>query len=151
MQIPTFDLDLLIDSYILDRSILHPLSDDLIASRSSPFMALLGNVSPIPITYRRFTAIALLLAKREIALHWGNSVYPTTKAWLHSPTYCDLTSEVYSSLQPPTARPKDIWQPQTIQPHPGPPHLPPLRCLQSCYPQTVPVRTQMHDALRISW
>mgnify|MGYP002804793610 CR=1 FL=1 len=70
-----------------------------IALSPSPLLALLGYVHDIPQPMRRYTAIALLLAKRELAIHWGNRRPPEVDACLHSLTHCNTTSEVYASLQ----------------------------------------------------
>ncbi|KAJ1097579.1 hypothetical protein NDU88_002697 [Pleurodeles waltl] len=74
-------------------------------------IALMGYDENIAKPLRPFTAIALLLARRETALHWGSGTLPIMRLWLQSLKYCDRTSEIYASLQPPTSRPKDIWQP----------------------------------------
>ena len=82
-----------------------------VASDPDPLLALLGYVQDIPKPMCRYTAIALLLAKREVAITWGSKYPPKINAWLRSLTYCDTTSELFASLQPLTSRPRDIWQP----------------------------------------
>lgn len=77
----------------------------------SPLLALLGYVHDLPKSRRRFVAVALLLAKRELALKWTSKKTPTLKAWLLSMTFCNTISDAYAQLQPPASRPVDIWQP----------------------------------------
>ena len=82
-----------------------------VASDPDPLLALLGYVHDIPKPMRRYTAIALLLAKREVAIAWGSRHPPKINTWLRSLAHCDMTSELFASLQPITSRPRDIWQP----------------------------------------
>lgn len=77
----------------------------------SPQLALMGYVKPLGRGIRRFTAIALLLAKRQISLHWGKSQLPTLRSWLYDLQYCSTASEDYASLLPISSRPRDVWQP----------------------------------------
>lgn len=76
-----------------------------------PRLVLLGYVKPLKQAIRRFTAMALLLAKRQISLNWGRSTRPTTRSWLTDLQTCNRASEDYATLLPVTSRPKDIWQP----------------------------------------
>lgn len=91
-----------------------------------PEIALLGYTVNFPAKVRRFVALCFLLAKREIALHWGLRRAPTSNAWMQSLTYCNTQSEVYATTLPRSSRPKDIWGPlkqyltntqPTISPH----------------------------------
>ena len=82
-----------------------------VAVDPDPLVALMGYVGDIPRPLRRYTALAFLLAKREIALVWGSRRKPTKEAWLRSMAYCDDTSEIYIFMQPISSRPRDIWQP----------------------------------------
>lgn len=71
----------------------------------------MGYVDTLPKSNCRFTAVALILAKRKIAIRWGSRQKPTIKGWLKSMSYCNIMSELHAELQPPTCRPKDVWQP----------------------------------------
>lgn len=75
----------------------------------SPLPVLLGYALPLWLCLWHFTAIALLLAKRQVSLDWAGICPPLVKAWLMDLMYCDNTSHVYSSLLPPSSRPKSIW------------------------------------------
>lgn len=76
-----------------------------------PEVALLGYVRNFPKHVRRFVAIALLLAKRELAIKWGNGFIPTTKARLNSLIYCNTNCDLFATMMPSSSRPKDIWGP----------------------------------------
>lgn len=78
---------------------------------TTPIQALLGHVQDLPKSSRRFCALALLLAKREVALHWGSKNPPTLKGWMFSMSFCNTTSDLYAQLQPPASRTLDVWQP----------------------------------------
>lgn len=77
----------------------------------SPMLALLGYVKLLKKGIRRFIAIAILLAKQQISLHWGGTACPTIKGWLKDLQYCQVTSEDYATLLPLISRPRNIWQP----------------------------------------
>lgn len=76
-----------------------------------PEVALLGYVVNFPLKIRKFIAMCFLLAKREIAIHWGDKRPPTTQSWLGGLPYCNTQSEVYVSTLPRKSRPKDILGP----------------------------------------
>lgn len=61
----------------------------------SPRLGLLVLVHHVKRSYRRFIAIALLLAKREIALHWGAKSRPQKAAWTRSLAYCSLQTDIF--------------------------------------------------------
>lgn len=75
----------------------------------TPEVALLGYVGGLLKKQHKFTAIALLLAKRERALKSGSRVSPTVKDWLFSLAYCNC--ELYATTLPPVSRPRDVWEP----------------------------------------
>lgn len=77
----------------------------------TPVVALLGYTVNFPKKIRRFASLGLLLAKREVAVHWGRKSVPTVQNWLHSLAYCNVNSEVYASVMPSTSQPKDILGP----------------------------------------
>lgn len=77
----------------------------------TPEIALLGYTVNFPKKVRRFSALGLLLAKREIALLWGQCTVPALQWWLRSMAYCSENCELYASLIPSMSRPKDIWGP----------------------------------------
>ncbi|KAJ1156533.1 hypothetical protein NDU88_009252 [Pleurodeles waltl] len=73
-------------------------------------LARLGYVKRLPRGWRCFTAIVLLLAKRQVVLLRGSVMPSTFVTWLWDMTYCDTARELYASLQPPMSRQRDIWQ-----------------------------------------
>lgn len=77
----------------------------------TPLLALMGYVKPLGGNVRRFTAMALLIAKRQISLTWGKPNPPTVQGWLRDLQYCNTASDDYASLLPISSRPRDIWQP----------------------------------------
>lgn len=79
-----------------------------------PEVALLGYVANYPKTIRKLVAVSFLLAKREIALNWGNKRIPLVKHWMSSLVYCNTNSEIYADLLPQPSRPRDIWGPLRI-------------------------------------
>lgn len=71
----------------------------------------MGYVANFPKHTRKLPALCFLLAKMEVALLWGSKRIPTLSGWLNSLVFCNTNSEVYSSLLPRLARPKNIWDP----------------------------------------
>lgn len=78
---------------------------------ASPLATLLGVLDPLPLVKTKLAGILLLMAKRQIALHWGTPTVPTAKEWLQSVTFCQIQITAYWELQPARLRPKDIWSP----------------------------------------
>lgn len=76
-----------------------------------PLMALLGYVKPLKNNMRRFAALSLLFAKRQISLKWGVAGPPTIRGWLKDLQTCNTASDDYATLLPVSSRPKNIWQP----------------------------------------
>lgn len=84
--------------------VFHTLTDILEAPLlPSPRLGLLGLVSKAKRSCRRFVAIALLLAKKEVAINWGARSKPQRAAWLRNLAYCNLQTKIFSSLQPPSS------------------------------------------------
>lgn len=76
-----------------------------------PMMALLGYTAHIPKASYKYTAIALLLAKRRVACRWGRGRAPKFKNWLDDLIYCQDQMSIYAETLPWMSRPKDIWGP----------------------------------------
>lgn len=55
--------------------------------------------------------MAMLLAKRQIALHWGSANQPTIKGWNRDLQNCNTASDDYATHLPLPSRPRDIWKP----------------------------------------
>lgn len=78
---------------------------------NTPLVCILG-VQPLKLARRRkFLAVALLLAKRRIAMRWGSKRPPRLKEWIVDMTYCRETLEVYAEEIPQASRPRDFWEP----------------------------------------
>lgn len=77
----------------------------------TPLVALLGYTQQIPIKIRKYTALALLLAKRLIACRWGRGWAPKFKEWMREIIYCQEQLHIYNELMPPSSRPRDIGAP----------------------------------------
>lgn len=75
----------------------------------SPLVALLGYVLEVPLSRRKLTAMLLLLAKRQVAIHWKKMNPPTIAEWIGAATYCKDQLTHYWELMPTRSRPKDIW------------------------------------------
>ena len=73
------------------------------------YTALLGDVQSIESVNHRFVAIALLLAKRRVAVHWMACFPPVVQGWLTDLTYCMDQLELFAESLPSASRPKDIW------------------------------------------
>lgn len=79
----------------------------------SALVALLGYTKPIPKTYRRYSATALLMAKRRVACRWGRGRAPKFREFLTDLIHCQEQLATYAELLPCTSRAKDIWGPLT--------------------------------------
>lgn len=77
----------------------------------TPLTTLLGIIETYPPAKTRLTSVLLLLAKRQIALHWGAPHAPSIKEWVTSVTHCQIQLATYWELQPIKLRPRDIWEP----------------------------------------
>lgn len=75
----------------------------------NPLLALLGYSKPLPPGIRRLIDMGLLLAKRQVALHWMKGPPPTMTQWAKDMLYCSTQTEAYSDLLPPRNRPKNFW------------------------------------------
>lgn len=71
-----------------------------IGLEADPLNALLGFIQDFPKSTRWFTAMALLMAKSEIAIHWGKRQPPNAANCFTSMTHFHNTSELYASLHP---------------------------------------------------
>lgn len=78
---------------------------------NSPQVCLLGIYKIKQIRRRKFLAVALLLAKRRVALKWGSRQTPKSKNWITDMTYCKEQLENYAEEIPEASRPKDFWDP----------------------------------------
>lgn len=76
-----------------------------------PLLALLGYTAPLAPPIRKYTALALLLAKRRVSCRWGRGRAPKFKTWLKDLIYCQETLSTYAELLPPSSRPREIWAP----------------------------------------
>ena len=76
-----------------------------------PVVALLGEVCGYPKQCCQFVALALLLAKRQVACAWGRGRAPTLSQWLADLSYCNEQFEVHSETLLIAPRPRDIWAP----------------------------------------
>lgn len=85
-----------------------------VAMRNDPLMALLGYTAHIPVPYRKYVNIALLLAKRRVACRWGRGRAPKFKMWLADLVYCQDQLKIYGETLPNASRPRDIWGPLQI-------------------------------------
>lgn len=82
-----------------------------IANPEDPMVALLGYTEHIPAPFRKYAAIALLLAKRQVACRWGRGRAPKFKVWIHDLVYCQDQLSIYAETLPRASRPRDIWSP----------------------------------------
>lgn len=83
----------------LERMIGNHIPDD-------PIVALLGYTENIPTTVRKFTAIALLMARRRVACRWGRGRAPKFKDWLTDLLYCQDQMSIYAETLPRASRPE---------------------------------------------
>lgn len=72
---------------------------------------LLRLVKPISTTHRKFVAVALLLAKRRVAMSWGKCKVPNICDCIKYMTYCKTTLETYVEELPASLQPHEIWSP----------------------------------------
>ena len=74
-------------------------------------LAFLGCIFEFKSTQRRFLALALLLAKIRVSIHWGRGPIPTKRAWLKDLVYCSDALDAYWEYMPEASCPKDILCP----------------------------------------
>lgn len=77
----------------------------------SPMVMLLGYVERVNVASRRLTAMMLVLARRRLAVHWGDPRSPSIGDWLRDIVYCQENLTLYWDMMPSSSRPKDIWGP----------------------------------------
>lgn len=75
----------------------------------TPLVALLGYTVQLLPAIRKYTSLALLLAKRRVSCRWGRGRAPKFKTWVQDLIYCQDQLNTYADLLPPTSRPRDIW------------------------------------------
>lgn len=74
-----------------------------------PALVLLGYSKNLPKATRRLVDMALLVAKRRVAMCWLRRPVPTNTQWSKDLLYCCTQSENYSELLSPRSRPKNFW------------------------------------------
>ncbi|KAJ1164665.1 hypothetical protein NDU88_005099 [Pleurodeles waltl] len=77
----------------------------------TPLVALIGCVEDIPTSTCRLRDMLLLLAKRKVAMPWGNQVCPKSKDCLVGMAFCQWRLEEYWVLMLEKIRLKDISAP----------------------------------------
>ncbi|KAJ1158094.1 hypothetical protein NDU88_010788 [Pleurodeles waltl] len=77
----------------------------------SPKIALLGYMDEIQGPHRRLVGLLMLLAKRRVAMCWGQRRAPRRSEWLRDAAFCHDQLSVFWELMPEGSRPKDIWAP----------------------------------------
>lgn len=78
---------------------------------TTPLVCILGIRKLKYARRRKFLAVALLLAKRRIAICWGSKRPPRLKDWITDMTYCKTMLETYAEDIPQASRPRDVWEP----------------------------------------
>lgn len=86
---------------------LERITDTVLAM--DPLPVLLGYSKLLPPAIRRLVDMGLLIAKRQIALHWKKGPTPTITQWVHDMPYCSTQTETFSELLPPSSWPKNLW------------------------------------------
>lgn len=79
----------------------------------TPQLCLLGIANTIKPGNRKLVNIITLLAKRQVAMHWGKKAAPKVEQWLNDSVHCRDQLNIYAEELPTTSRPKDVWGPAT--------------------------------------
>ncbi|KAJ1117695.1 hypothetical protein NDU88_005892 [Pleurodeles waltl] len=77
----------------------------------SPRLALLGCVDEVRRTHRQLVGLLLLLAKRRVAMCWGQSRPPRGSDWLRDASFCQKQLTIFWEFTPEGSRTRDIWAP----------------------------------------
>lgn len=77
----------------------------------SPQVCLLGLTPAIKGVVGRLVGVALLIAKRQVAVVWDSTRIPTVQQWLKDLTWCRENLHLYAEELPPASWPTNIWGP----------------------------------------
>lgn len=78
---------------------------------NTPLACLLGIHKIKQVRRRKLLAVALLLAKRRVAIKWDSKRPPRFKNWMSDILYYKESMGTYQECLPMASRPKDFWQP----------------------------------------